>query len=239
MVFRKLFMVIMDITTIKVTKVTMVIKATIITKVTTVIMGIIITKVTTVIMGIINNKYITTAIIIYIHRLFFIKLIKVTKATMIITVTTVIKATTVNTVNSTNSTNNINNINNINNNLHLGQVELEQGQRGQRQERLVLVEQQGTLDTWVINTPQEKRHNKKLLGVPSSFFQLLGVDVRFQHEVVVLVLASLQVLEFSRHLRGIEVSRLGIVLPCLHYLQFRILYQDVRPFRQTCRMQSK
>ncbi|SCC65402.1 Protein of unknown function [Bacillus cereus] len=116
---------------------------------------------------------------------------------------------------------------------------MEQEEQEQRRERLALVEQQGTLDTWVINELQKKRHNKKLLGNPSSFFQLLCADVRFQHEVVVLVLASLLVLEFCRRLRGSEVFHQGIALPCLRYLQFRILYQDVLPFRQTCRMQSK
>ncbi|MDA0175338.1 hypothetical protein OJ998_40095, partial [Solirubrobacter taibaiensis] len=108
-------------------------------------------------------------------------------------------------VNSTNSTNNISNINN-NNNLLLGQVELEQEEQGQQQEQLVLVEQQDTQGTWVINDWQKKSHNKKLLGNPSSFFQLLDADVQFQHEVVVPVLASLLALESYRRLHGIEAS---------------------------------
>ncbi|MGZ1274066.1 hypothetical protein ACXO7K_09925, partial [Lactobacillus delbrueckii subsp. bulgaricus] len=123
----------------------------------------------------------------------------VTMASITIKVSTVIMANMVIKVNNTNNINNINSINN--NNLLLGQVELGQEEQGQRQEQLALVEQQGTRDTWVINELQKKRHNKKLLGNPSSFFQLLDVDVRFQHEVVALVLASLQVLEFCRRLR--------------------------------------
>lgn len=261
--------VIMVITTTKATTVIIIIKANMAimvittikvntaTKVITTIKVITIIKVNMVIRG---NKYITKATTTFIRKLFFIKLIKAntvtmdstTKANIMDTITKAIKATTVimgtmastmasimaTTVNSTNSTNNISNINNSNN-LLLGQVELEQGQQGQRQEQLVLVEQQDTRGTWVINELQKKRHNKKLLGNPSSFFQLLGADVRFQHEVVALVLASLLVLKFCRRLRGSEVFHQGIALPCLRYLQFQILYQDVRPFLQTCRMQSK
>ena len=271
MVIHKVFTVTMATTTvimdtiIKVTmaiittKVTMAIMDTII-KVTMAIMDTITTKVTMAIMDIINNKYITTATIIYIRRLFFIKLTKANMVTMdittkanimdtkVTTITKVIKANTVimgtkanimdTKVNSTNSTNNISNINN-NNNLLLGQVELEQEERGQQQERLALVELQDMRDTWVINDCQKKRHNKKLLGNPSSFFQLLDADVQFQHEVVVPVLASLLALESYRRLHGIEASHQGIVLPCWRCLQFRILYLDVRPFLQTFRMQSK
>jgi hypothetical protein len=135
---------------------------------------------------------------------------------------------------------NNNNINNIyNSNLLLGQVEWEQEEQGQQREQLVLVEQQDTRGTWGINELQKKRHNKKLLGNPSSFFQLLDADVQFQHEVVVPVLASLLALESYRRLHGIEASHQGIVLPCWRCLQFRILYLDVRPFLQTFRMQSK
>ncbi|GAB6513798.1 hypothetical protein bcgnr5398_09900 [Bacillus cereus] len=62
-----------------------------------------------------------------------------------------ITATKVNMVIKVTKANNINNTNSINNNLLLGQVELEQEERGQQQERLALVEQQDMRDTWVIN----------------------------------------------------------------------------------------
>ncbi|MEM5622820.1 hypothetical protein AAHB56_22245, partial [Bacillus thuringiensis] len=122
----------------KVTKVIMVIITTKVIMVTTT------TKATMVTITIkdINNKYITTDTIIYIHRLFFIKLIKVTKVIMatkvtkvimVITTTKVTKVIMANTVTKASTVTKVikvttNNINN--NNLLLGPVELEQEQQG-------------------------------------------------------------------------------------------------------------